>query len=95
MAVFAVTYNYVDDAGLRDTHRPAHREYVSTLLGAHGLIASGPTSGEAGAAALLLFDAESPASIEVLLNEDPFWTEGVITSREIREWTVVLGSVGT
>lgn len=95
MAVFAVTYHYVDDPELLSRHRPAHRQYVSTLLGAHGLIASGPTTGTGGAAALLLFDAESPASIDVLLNEDPFWTEGAITSREIREWTVVLGSVGT
>lgn len=95
MAVFAVTYRYVDDPELLNRHRPSHRQYLSSLLGEHGLRAAGPTSGEVGAAALLIFDAESSEGVEALLDADPFWIEGVITAREIREWTVALGSVGT
>ena len=95
MAVFAVTYHYVDDPELLTAHRPAHRQYLSSLLGGHGLRAAGPTSGEVGAAALLIFDAESTDRVETLLDADPFWIEGLITAREIREWTVALGSVGT
>lgn len=94
MAVFAVTYRYVDNPELVNVHRPAHREYLGTLVGEAGLIASGPMTGAAVASALLIFDAESPGDIEALIDKDPFWTEGVITSREILEWTVVLGSVG-
>jgi hypothetical protein len=65
------------------------------VLPGPGLRAAGPTSGGAGATALLIFDAESPDAVEALLDEDPFWIEGLITAREILEWNVVLGSVGS
>jgi uncharacterized protein YciI len=95
MAVFAVTYHYVDDPDALGQHRPAHRQYLGSLLGERGLRAAGPTSGGAGATARQSFDAESPDAVEALLDEDPFWIEGLITAREILEWNVVLGSVGS
>ncbi len=94
MAVFAVTYRYVEDPDLLDRHRVAHRAYLGSLVGEGGLVASGPMNGGADASALLIFDAESTGAIEAALDADPFWTEGLISSREIREWTVVLGSIG-
>jgi uncharacterized protein len=94
MAVFAVTYQYVDDAELLATHRPVHREYLRSLLGERGLIAAGPTVGGPSASAFLVFEAESAGDVEALLDHDPFWTEGVITAREVIEWNVVIGSLG-
>lgn len=94
MTVFAVTYAYIDDADVVTQHRPAHREYLGSLIGTAGLIASGPTKGGTGASALLIFEATAASDIEALLDQDPFWTEGVVVRREILEWTVALGTVG-
>jgi uncharacterized protein YciI len=43
---------------------------------------------------LLLCDLASVADVEAALNLDPFWTLGLIDSREIGEWSVVFGSIG-
>jgi hypothetical protein len=94
MALFAITYRYAKDPDRIAEHRPTHREYLKSLLGAGGLIASGPVEGEAGPGALLLCDLESVAAVEAALNLDPFWSLGLIASREIGEWSVVFGSIG-
>jgi uncharacterized protein len=94
MALFAVVYRYVDDPELLTEHRPEHRQYLGSLLGERGLVASGPMTDGHQASALLVFQASAPEEIETLLDRDPFWREGLITHREINEWNVVLGSVG-
>lgn len=43
MPIYAVTYTYADDsAAARDTHRPAHRAYLSTLSEQGINLVSGP-----------------------------------------------------
>lgn len=95
MPVFAVTYHYVDQPDVLAEHRPAHREYLQSLVSSHGLIAAGRTPGGEVDSALLLLDTDSSESVEEALNSDPFWTEGLIVKREILEWTVAIGSVGS
>lgn len=94
MTIYAVTYRYTDDPVVIAEHRPAHRDYIATLLGEGGLIASGRMEGGETPSALLLFQADSVAEVETLLDADPFWALGVIQKREIVEWTVSLGSLG-
>ncbi|MBT5576513.1 MAG: hypothetical protein HOJ98_05255 [Microbacteriaceae bacterium] len=94
MALFAVTYRYADQPDLIAQHRPAHREYIAGLLGDGGLIASGRTEGGNTPSALLVFEASSPSEIEKALDADPFWTLGLIESREILEWILSSGSLG-
>lgn len=94
MTIYAVTYRYADNPEVIAQHRPAHRDYIATLLGGGGLIASGRTEGGDTPSALLLFEADSVGEVEKLLDPDPFWTLGVIQKREIVEWTVSLGSLG-
>jgi hypothetical protein len=94
MALFAVVYRYVDNPELVATHRPVHREYLGSLLGEGGLVASGPMTDGDQASALLVFRAQSADSVASALDLDPFWLEGLITHREINEWTMVLGSIG-
>ena len=94
MTIYAVTYRYADKPEVIAEHRPAHREYISSLLGQGGLIASGRTSGGETPGALLLFDADSAEDVEEVLNPDPFWTLGLVDKREILEWTLALGSLG-
>jgi uncharacterized protein YciI len=95
MPVYAVTYRYVDDPDLIAKHRPAHREYIASLLEGGGLIASGRTEGGEHASALLIFQADSAAEVEKVLDPDPFWTLGIIEKRDILEWILASGSLGT
>jgi uncharacterized protein len=96
MSIYAVTYRYVDNPDALTEVRPAHREYLGSLVGAKpGLIVSGRTEGGEGASALLILDANSPDEVAQLLDLDPFWLEGLITSREILEWTIASGSLGS
>lgn len=94
MPIYAVTYRYADQPEVIAEHRPAHREYIASLLGEGGLIASGRTEGGETPSALLLFQAESVAEVENVLNPDPFWTLGLIEKREIVEWILSSGSLG-
>lgn len=94
MTTFAVTYVYDDRAEARDTHRPAHRAFLSGLLAAGVLRASGPVSDGEMQGALLVIDAPSAEAAGTILDSDPFATEGLVAARAVAEWSVVLGSVG-
>lgn len=94
MPIFAVTYHYVSDEDVINAHRPIHREYLRSLLDGGGLVAAGPTTGRNTPSAQLIFEAESAAAVEKLLDADPFVQEGVVTSREVYEWNVAIGSLG-
>lgn len=85
MAIVAVVYQYDDDAETQAVVRPKHREF----LGAQpNLLLSGPTD---DGGALLIFEGDV-AGIEALLEQDPFKAAGVIASRTVTTWDVVLGS---
>ncbi|PFG33276.1 YciI family protein [Sanguibacter antarcticus] len=94
MTTFAVTYVYDDRAADRDTHRPAHRAFLSGLLAAGVLRASGPVSDGDMQGALLVLDAPSAEAAGTILDSDPFATEGLVAARAVAEWTIVSGSVG-
>lgn len=94
MLIYAVTYRYADKPEVIAEHRPAHREYIASLLGEGGLIASGRTEGGETPSALLLFQADSVAEVEKVLDPDPFWILGLIEKRDIVEWILSSGSLG-
>jgi uncharacterized protein len=85
MAIFAVTYVYTSDTDTRDQLRPEHRAFLSAQ---DGLLLSGPTDDDG---ALLVWEAKSAAEIEEILDDDPFWTAGLISERAVVGWTPVLG----
>lgn len=93
MSLYAVRYTYSDDVAARDEHRPAHREFLSGLAQEGTVVASGPLADEPSQA-LLLLEGESADQVRELLREDPFAQQGIIDSVEVREWDVVIGSVG-
>lgn len=93
MALFAVTYRYADDIESLDHHRPAHREYVRSLVG-KGVVASGPLATSQGPGALIICEGGDEADIATMLDSDPFWQQGLITAREVAPWSVVIGSIG-
>ncbi|MEX0426205.1 YciI family protein [Nocardioides sp. DS6] len=85
MAIVAVTYAYNDDTATQGEVRPKHREFLRSQP---HLLLSGPTD---DGGALLVFEGDV-AGIEALLDQDPFKAAGVIASRTVVTWDVVLGS---
>lgn len=90
MSVFAVEYVFgAESEARRDEHRPAHREWLSQLVGRGNVLASGPFADNAGA--LLLFVADSEAELNDLLKQDPFAAAGVISAVKTTQWNPVVG----
>jgi uncharacterized protein YciI len=87
MPLFVVTYDYTPDVAARDAVRPAHREWLASLGDA--LVLSGPTDADG---AFLVFEGESAAAVEAVLDADPFFVDGrVVGARSVAGWTPVLG----
>lgn len=93
MALFAATLTYIDDADRIAEVRPTHREYLQKLLDEGKLHESGPFTDDSGA--LIVYNADSEADARELLAGDPFTTSGVISDATVKEWKVVMSSVGT
>lgn len=92
MPIFAVHYTYsaATVAG-RDTHRPAHRGWLSGLLADGILLSSGPYSD--GSGALLLLRAADDTAMKELLTRDPFARHELIDEVRVVEWQPVLGAL--
>ena len=86
MPFFIASYEYTDDVDARMAIRPQHREFLAGL--SPTLVASGPTDADG---AILIFDADSAAAVETLLDPDPFQGAGFIKQRRVVGWTPVLG----
>src|ERR1700733_9237032 len=84
---YAVIAVYTQDASIIAKARPMHREYLSRLIQQGNLVMSGPFTDDRGG--LLIYEAETSARVEKLIAEDPFATQGVFVSWEIRPWNVV------
>jgi uncharacterized protein len=82
---FLVTYRYTGDDDARLALRPTHRAFLAEQ---DSLVASGPTD---DGGALLLFEADSAADIETLLDDDPYAKSGFVGSRSVVGWDIVLG----
>lgn len=92
MAKFAAILTYVSDADSLSEVRPRHREYLSGLLAEGKLDRSGPFPD--GSGALIIYDAEDLAEAQVLLANDPFSKNGLVTEVKLKEWNVVMQREG-
>ncbi len=84
---YAAIIEYSQDKALVDAHRPAHRAYLTSLIEKNQLFASGPT--EDGYGALIIYEADSPEAVEVLMKADPFHAAGVFVTWTVRPWKMV------
>ena len=93
MAIFAVEYVYDPARSTEmDAVRPAHRAHTAGLNEQGTLIASGPwVGGRPGA--LFLVRAESEEGALDVLAEDPFFLDGFVLSRTVRQWNPVTGNL--
>jgi uncharacterized protein len=88
MALFAALIAFTENEELRLQTRPAHREYLRSLLDAGKLSMSGPWADDTGA--LIIYEAEDMAEAERILHGDPYRSAGVIANVTLKEWKVVL-----
>ncbi|MGO1536080.1 MAG: YciI family protein [Yaniella sp.] len=91
MAIYTLKYQYVDDVGFVNEHRPQHREYLQHLFHQGHLLAAGPLVDDESAGGLLLFSVESKDRVTELATKDPFVIRGVVVSRHVSEWQVAFG----
>ena len=86
VAIFCATYAYDAGATARlEEARPAHRDWLAEQP---QLQASGPT--DAGRA-ILVWEADTAAEVEAILDRDPLVAAGVITERRVVGWQIVRG----
>jgi uncharacterized protein YciI len=92
MPLYAVEYDYAaDSTDARDTHRPAHRDFLQTLQDAGSVVVRGPYSDAGAPGALIIVRADSAEQVTALMDPDPFNAEGLIAQRTVREWGVLPG----
>lgn len=88
---FTVTYFYSPDVVLQDATRPAHLAHLRSLVDDGMLIASGPWGPDDARGGLLVFHANDRMAVQAIVDRDPFTTEGVVATCDIREWVPLLG----
>lgn len=86
MTKFATVFQYGNSDRIAEV-RPSHREYLTALKEQGKLFASGPFEDDSGA--LIIYEAESQADAEALIEADPFRKAGVFQSWEMKPWRQV------
>lgn len=89
MAKFAAILEYTTDADRLQEVRPTHREYLRDLLDAGKLYQSGPFPD--GSGALIIYEVDDLSEAQVLLANDPFSKNGLITGATLKPWNIVMG----
>ena len=90
MKYFAFHYTYSDNTDVVDATRPAHREFIAKQLELGRIVGSGPLV-DAGKALIIvqLPDTADAAEAVSLMNQDPYWQNNALLSREVHEWNPV------
>ena len=86
----AAVIEYITDAAKVDAHRPAHRQYLRSLLESGRLAATGPFTDAPGA--LIVYEAAGVDEAEQLLKNDPFHAAGIFVRWQLRPWHVVMAN---
>ncbi len=87
---FAAIIEYLQDKEKIAAVRPTHRQYLASLKAKGQLAASGPFTDDSGA--LIVYEAESAAEAERLLQGDPFHANGIFLKWVLRPWNPVIAN---
>ncbi len=87
---YAAVIEYIQDKEKVDAVRPKHRAYLTSLIEADKLFASGPF--EDGYGALIIYEADSAEAAEAILKADPFHDAGVFVRWTMRPWKMVFSN---
>jgi uncharacterized protein YciI len=85
---FAAIIEYTQDKAKIARHRPVHRQYLAQLRERGQLTAAGPFTDDSDA--LIVYEADSAAAAEDLLQGDPFNLNGIFLTYQMRPWNPVL-----
>ena len=92
---FLLFYHYVPDyLERRDAHRSAHLARAWQSSG-RGELQLGGVLGDTMDTAVLLFQAETRATVEAFVAEDPYVLNGLVARWEVRPWLTVAGRDAT
>ena len=87
--MYALFYDYVDDIlERRAPHRDAHLARLRTWKD-DGRIVLGGAYGDPPKGALIIFDVDDEAEVELFAVEDPYVLQGLVTARRIEPLAVV------
>jgi uncharacterized protein YciI len=67
--------------------RPAHRDYLKSLLDSGKLVISGPYVDDSGA--VIIYEAADEAEARALIAADPYTGANVVKESSLREWKQV------
>jgi len=84
---FAAVIEYSQDKAKIAEHRPAHRQYLTSLKDKGQLAASGPFTDDWGA--LIIYEAPTMAEAEAILKADPFSKNGIFIQYTMRPWNAI------
>ncbi|NUS43165.1 MAG: hypothetical protein HOQ24_05690 [Mycobacteriaceae bacterium] len=88
--IFAVHYTYAEaTVPGRDQHRPAHRDWLRSLVGEGVVLSSGAYPD--GSGALILVTAADVGAAERLMTADPFLRNNLVENVRVVEWKPVMG----
>ncbi len=92
MKYYILTYNFVENyLEKRTPYRKDHFEVANDAVAAGNLLLGGATEGP-GEKGVLIFRVNDIAQVEAFAKQDPYVKNGIVTSYDIKEWNVVLGS---
>lgn len=86
-----LTYDYVPDiAARRAPFREAHLALIRDFHDRGALLMAGAV-GDPIEGALLVFTTDDHTVVEGFVAQDPYVREGLVTTWQVRPWTVVVG----
>jgi hypothetical protein len=88
MAWFLVEVRYVPDK--YGEVRPRHREYLKKLTADGTVAVAGPLGDDSGGVTLMR--ADDAEALQKIIDTDPYYLEGAIAERTVREFKPVLGA---
>ncbi|MDY3126767.1 MAG: YciI family protein [Corynebacterium sp.] len=94
MKYFAFIYKYNPQDPRIAEVRPAHREFIAKLADENRILGSGPfTDSEGGALIVLQLPTDSEVDKAIaIMDEDPFFSNNLVSRRDVREWNPVINS---
>ena len=93
MKHYLLIYQYVEDyLEKRTPYRPGHFTLAKEAVAAGYLLLGGATENPADQG-ILIFKVSDKSIIEDFTSRDPYVKNGIVSSWEIKEWNVVLGSM--
>ena len=87
MPLFLIKVSFIEDTEKRMSVRPAHRAFLKDLYDSGRLYAAGPFIDDKGGVSI--YDVADLEEAEATLAKDPYATNGIFATTEIREWNTI------